>query len=319
MAVIKTLKGLADEVLNYLDQAGETGTTKDVVYDVLRQVHTNRVTERKWNFMLWHQPISFSTTPGVRRYSLHQEFFRPFYFFNSTIKSTMSQVTPNSLLQNMASYPTDYDTASIAAVDWTTATGSALRFKFGGTSPLFAQPSAASVLSVTGDAAKQIIVRGDTDDGIQSELITVGTPGIIEFSTILNVTKVTEDWTQTMTLSAGSDTLLKLTAAEMGRQYKQIELLSTPTASETIQYHFYRKPSPLSYETDITDIPGEFGRILTYDALITLAGYNENLNGNMLKYWLEQRDKIEASLIDFDLGQDSINSEAEYITYIPRD
>lgn len=317
MSAIRTFGQLVGEVMAYLDQAGETGTTRDVVEDTIRRVHTSRVTERKWNFMLWSEPVTLTTVIGQRLYSLHSEFFRPQYFFNRTAKRTLIQATEQSLLSGLASMSFDFDTAG-GGTDWTQSTGPASRYKFSGVSPVATQPTSASVLTVTGQVAKTITVRGMTTDGIQSETITVGTPGSVSFTKILGLSKG-DGWTSTLTLSAGATTLVKLFADEYGREHRQFELLTTPSSAETIYYQFYRKPSPLSNDNDIPDIPSEFSRLLVYDGLLNLGAYNANLSGASMKLWQYEQGRLETGLIEYDAGTDAVNAESSYINYIQRD
>src|SRR4051812_38860716 len=121
MAAILTLENLADQVLAYLDQVGITGTPKTVIYDTLRRVHNSRLTERKWNFMLWNEPQTITTVANQKFYSLHQEFLRPYWFFNRTQKLTMEQVYAGTILPDQGVI--DYDTG-FGTGDWTAATGS---------------------------------------------------------------------------------------------------------------------------------------------------------------------------------------------------
>jgi hypothetical protein len=152
---------------------------------------------------------------------------------------------------------------------------------------------------------------------MNSEILTSGTPGSIQFKYISKIVKG-DDWTQTLTLQAGSETLLTLNPTEYGREYKQIELLESPTVSEVISYQFYRKPTILINDNDIPDIPSAFSSIIVYDGLIQLSQYNKNLTGNILQYWLAQQAKLESGLLDYDVGNDVMGAQVDYIDYIPR-
>lgn len=318
MAAIQTLKQIAEEVLTYLDQAGETSTSRNVVYDTIRRVHAARTTERKWNFMLWAEPQIITTVVGQVHYSLHQEFFRPVWFYNRTAKQFMEQNTEGTILPGVFNSDYNFDTAS-GTSDFLGLTGSAYKFQFAGVSPVQNQPSSASVLTVSGEAGKQVTVYGDTTDGVASETITVGTPGVLQFTKILGVVKE-DGWTQTMTLTsnAGAVTNLKLFATESGRQYKRIKLLATPTAVESLYYMFYRQPSGMPKDNSIPDIPAPFGSLLTYDALIAMAEYNDKLSGSMLTHWRQEQARLESGLIDYDDDVDSINAAENFITYHER-
>lgn len=315
---ILTFKHLTDQVLNYLDQAGDTGTTRDVVQDTIRRVHNSRLTERKWNFMLWDSIQSIATVAGHKTYALHQEFFRPFYFYNNSTKRTMEQRTVANLLPP-SDDPVDYDTGF--GEDWVNATGSANRYLLSGLSPVQNQPTAASVLEVAGEAAKTVTVKGVTsDDDVTSETITVGTPGAVEFSKILQVIKG-DGWTQTMTLTSdsGATTNLKLRSNEYGRQYRLLELLTAPTGVETLYYRFYRRPTYLGSDNTIPDIPAPFSEVLVYDALLLIGNYNRDLDSKAIALWNSEQFRLEQGLLEYDEGPDAIGAAPTYQPYIPRD
>lgn len=319
MAAVQTLKMLADQVLNYLDQAGDAGTTKNVVYDTIRRAHAARCTEQKWNFMLWSEPKTLTLVVGQRQYSLHQEFFRPLYFYSTTNKQFLVQVTEQTLLQGLRGYavPYDFDIAAGAGTDWTNTSGSAYRFKFSGISPVANQPTSASGLTITGETGKTVTVYGETEDGVTSETITVGTPGSVEFTKILDIAKG-DGWTQTMTMTSnsGAVTNLKLFASEAGRQYRQIELLTSPNQAESIQYQFYRQPSALPSDNSVPNIPAPFSNVLVYDALILLSEYNDGISPALLQHASKEQLRLVSGLMDYDQGTDAINADAQYINYI---
>jgi len=318
MAAILTFENLRDQVTNYLDQAGETGTPKSVIDDTIRRVHNSRLTERKWNFMLWDAQQTITTVVGQKFYSLHQEFFRPLYFYNRTTKRTMRQATSATLVPTDG--VVDYD-SGFGVGDWTAQTGSALRYMFGGVSPVKYQPSSASVITITGEAAKTVTVKGETSDGdVTTETITVGTPGTVSFTKILSVIKG-DGWTQTMTMTsnAAAVTNLTLRASEYGRSYRQIELLNEPTAAETLIYKFFRLPSYLDSDNSIPDIPAPFSELLVYDALLQMANYNSNLGAGAKSLWKEEQFRLEQGLLAYDEGPDAIEATVSYQPYIARD
>ena len=318
MSTVLTFENLREQVLTYLDQAGETGTPKEVVEQTLRRVHNSRLTERKWNFMLWDSLQPITTVVGQKFYSLHQEFFRSDFFYNRSTSRTMKQVHGGTLLPTSGQI--DYDTGQ-GSPDWTQQSGSAYSFRLGSVSPVQSQPSSASVLTVSGESAKTVTVRGETSDGdITSETITVGTPGSVQFTKILQVTKG-DGWTATMTLTSnsGAVTVLKLRANEMGRQYRQLELINTPTSVESLVYKFYRKPTALDADNVIPDIPSPFSEVLVYDALLQMGAYNSNISAAAKQLWKEEQFRLEAGLIEFDEGPDSLGAAIQYQPYIPRD
>lgn len=93
---MQTLKSLRDQVLNWLDEAGDTGTTKTNVDNAINIAHQQRCAADRWSFMEWQQPITFSLNSGQQYYSLHQQFGRPKYFWNQTQKIFLTEVPPRT-------------------------------------------------------------------------------------------------------------------------------------------------------------------------------------------------------------------------------
>lgn len=308
MSNVLTFKNLQDRVLRYLDEAGDTSTTLDLVKDALNAANTLRVTQEKWPFMLWNEPVTFSTVAAQRAYALHPEYHRPFYFYNRTQLDYMSQV--------------DEKTLAPSGIDFNNDTGGALRFALWNRAAVAAQPSAASTLTVTssnsGDTgSKSVIVRGDTADGVTTETITAGSTGTVSFTNILKVTKV-GTWSGTMTLAtSGGTTLLKLFASEAGRSYQTIRMLVSPDAVETIEYLFYRQPSALSNDDDLPDIPTPYELLLVYDALLYFASYNQ-YDAGTVKNWLNEQQKWLTALQQAYSDDRAVEAQVGYTSYIPR-
>ena len=57
-------------------------------------------------------------------------------------------------------------------------------------------------------------------------------------------------------------------------------------------YRFYKRPTVLSHDNDIPDIPYPFSRILVFDALLELYTYND---ANPPAYWITQSKKYGSS------------------------
>ena len=308
MAEPRTYSDLRAEVLAHLDESGDTGTTRTLVNYALTQAHEQRCAQFPWSFMLWPSMETFDTVASQRDYALHQEFLRPLYFRNRTTRRYLSEI-PLRMLQ-------------ATAADWINDSGTADGFYIQGYSPVLVQPSAASTVNIVSSsasdttAAKAITVRGMTSSGITTESLTPNgvttVTGTTSFTRILNVTKAAS-WVGTCTLKAGSTTLLTLFATELGRSYPQMFLTRLPSSVETLEYRFYRRPSPFSNDNDMPDIPPPFERILVWDALLILATYVPEVNGTAVGLWKRlQEDALLDMHSAFQEGQ-SIGAVAEYI------
>lgn len=307
---METFSSLRDQVLYWLDEAGDTGTTKTNVDNALNQAHQMRLTQTNWPFMKWHQPVRLTLTSGETFYSLHQEFHRPVYFINTSTNAYMIEV-PNR------------DVAALS-LEGTTISDNALYFRLASRIPVQAQPAAASTLTIVSDnagdntTAKAIIIRGETTDGVTTEtLLPNGVTPVTStntFTTILQVTK-SATWTGKLTLSDASTTLLKLFPSEYGRSYQQIELL-TPVSGDTIEYQFYRNPSPLVNDFDLTDIPPPFSQILVWDTLVLFAGYNTELRPQSIAVWRQQQQGLDTAMRQAFLEGQSLEARPRYVRFI---
>lgn len=295
--MIHTFKGLRDEVLRLLDEAGDTSTTRDLVKDFVNQAHQQRCTEFPWWFMLWPRAETFSTVIGLHQYSLHSEFHRPLYFFNRTTKQYLIELPNRSVPPS--------------GVRWNDDTGHATHFSFWIFQPVLEQPSSPSVITIVSDnpldvgASYDVLIKGENAKGniVAEKLTPTGTApvtGSIQFRTILAITRA-GGWNGVMTITAESgETLMidELGACEMGRAYRHIWIHEIPpsTNHDTIEYRFYRQPLFLVNDYDIPDIPAPHAQLLVWDSLVMMSGYLTEANPQTLQIWKERQFEAQMSL-----------------------
>lgn len=261
-----TFKNIQDEVLRYLDQPGEDGHGLDLVKDAINRTHANRLTEDKWSFMLWPRPVSLAFVTGQRVYQLHHEL-------SSLSDFTHSGGGPLFEVPSRQRYESGvYD--------------SKVHFEFVSTSPVRVQP-AEGVVTVSGAAKIRYI---DSDGDIQEETLS-SAPTSFDVVEILKVTK-TDTGTLVLT-DINAVSLLNLTADQYGKEYPQIRLFGNGVSGETATYRFYRKPSILTHDNDIPDIPYPYSRIMVYDSLLELATYNDSLPQ---AYWVDQQSRLDLQM-----------------------
>lgn len=312
--MIHTFKGLRDEVFRLLDETStDSPTTLALIKDALNQAHQQRCTEFPWGFMLWPRAETLTITGGQREYALHSEFYRPYYFWNRSSKRYLVEVPFRGLPQGLH--------------DWVNDTGATEHFMYWGQSPVAAQPATPSVLSLVSSSASDtgasynIVVKGEDSDGnVRGELLTpTGTTtasGAVTFKTILGVSKGAS-WNGTLTLSAGSTTLLSLISCEMGRQYKKIYCVEAGTSGETIEYRFFRQPTMLVNDYDVPDIPAPHGQLLVYDALVYMSAYLTELQPQILGIWAEKRMEQQVALYQaYAAEQQTLEAQPTYVRYI---
>lgn len=304
---IRTFKNLQDDVLNWLDEAGDTDTTLTLAKQAINTAHKKRVTQEKWPFMLWNKPQTFTTVSGQQSYALHQEFSRPSYFWNRNLVEPLTQYDNDQLL--------------VSGLDWNNDTDSARRFLMRSPTMVQNQPTSASVLAVSSssgsDTAATVTVTGETTSGIESETITAGTSSSKQFSYI---TKIRKDgvWVGTMTITsnAAAVTVLSLLPAEFGRSYPQLFLTAQPPAGEVVEYMFYRAASRLVDDNDIPDIPGEFAELTVWDTLLDFAAYNQ-YDAGVVSLWARRQQET-LQLLQQTTDAKASGFQPDYINYIPR-
>jgi hypothetical protein len=307
---VDTLKSIRDEVLGWIDEVGDSGVTADNVDNAIRQAHTQRVTSLNWPFMLYPKQ-TFSLVQSQQIYSLHQEYHRPLYFYNQTTREFLEQIPARQFTDDNLNW-----------IDGTTNNA----FTLWGMAPVKAQPTSASVVTIVSDsasdttAAKNIIVRGETASGIETDTLTPnGTSSVAgtkSFTTILNVT-LSAAWAGklTMTSNSGAVTNLTLAVGEFGRQYQQLRLLWVPGSADVIEYEFFRKPSPLTNDYDVLDIPYPHGKICVWDTLLLMAAYDNQVEGGRLQVWIDEQKRAEAAMRQSFLEPQSLKSRGRYVKY----
>ena len=320
MAEIKTFKTLQDDVLGWSDDVEDTDTVRRNVRQAIAAAHRRRLMSRPWHFMLWEEAIPLTTVGGQRTYSLHSEYFKGFYFYNKTTGEYLEELDKNTFHPGTQLRLSNVYMDDVAS--WQADTGSASRFILWGRSPVATQPTGGSVLtvesSVPGDGASQkLVIYGDTASGMQTETIPCDTSGAVVFTRIVKVRKE-GTWSGTASLKAGSTTLLNLFTTEYGRSYQQMYLLKTPSMAESIEYRFFRQPSPLVEDNDIQDLPQGFHDILVYDALLDLTTYNQ-VEPISAKIWSANRQELLDALLELDAEASSIGRMSASTLWIPRE
>lgn len=311
--MIYTFVDLQNEVLAHLDEAGDTGTTLTLTKNFLNQAHQMRCAMQPWKFLEWDSAETVTCVTGQRLYPLHQEFWRPIYFFNRTTKAYLIE-TPNRALAD-------------TQARWNDDTGSPLYFRLTSRSPVATQPTSSSAITIVSSsasditAAKAIIVKGVTSNGITTESLTPnGLTNVVStnaFTKILSITK-SAAWVGRMTMTSNSAavTNLVLFPTEYGRNYQQIEFLSAPDAADVIEYKFIRQPALMVNDNDIPDLPAPHSHILVYDALLQFSGYQTDISGKSIAAWTDIVKKMEIQLAETFLEGQTIETHPRYVRYL---
>jgi hypothetical protein len=297
--MIHTFDSIIQEVMRQTDEAGTTGTTQTLLQEYVRAAHNLRCVEFREHFMRMEGTIT--TVSGQREYTLSPLFDKPILFYNTTCKTPLIETPP----RNQEDERLDLSD---------TPQGTASQFYYSGYAAVKNQPTSASVVTaVSSNGADigsnyQIAVKGvNTDGDITVDVLTLDgiTPVVgthtFQAGGILAVTKSgATSGTVTLTSNSGAVTLITLTPNELGKQYRKIRLLASPTTAETILYRFYRKPIYLVNNYDVPDIPYPYSQILVYDALLMFATYNTDMQSEArIVMWQQQQQNWENALRGF--------------------
>lgn len=307
-----TRKTLEDEVLSWLDEAGDTSTTQTNVRNALISAHQRRLTEDSWNFMLWPEPDSFTLDIGVTKYTLHSEFLRGLWFVNRTRGILLREKSSRHLRP-------DY-------------TDESNKFVLDSRAPVLAQPTSETQvrLASTSDSdtggAQGVLIRGMTASGMVSEIIYAagGTPAISTNYFIPNgIVQLSKfgTWSGTASVSThpGGDAIVFLPPSEIAKSYQQMRLLWTPDQEDTIEYQFYRQPSPLEYDWSVPDIPFPFSKILVWDALLDLTVYDGQLDTSRREHWEGKQEALDLQMRQNFIEGQTVNAEPQEVHYIDDD
>lgn len=284
---METLRTLREQVLSWLDESGDTGTTKKNVDYAINQSIVKRLTMTNWPFMK-HGPITFNFVADQQIYSLHQDFLRPFYFRNKKTGRFLIEIPDRELEGSQANWFEDRE---------------GVKFRWGGRSPVLSQPNGTITIvsgsSLDTGSTKKITVYGETTNGLDSEdLIPQGTDevtGLKTFTKILGITKASS-WSGTLTVSSGGVTLLNLLPTEFGRSYQTIHLLFKPSSTDEIEYDFYRRPRKLVNDNDIPDTPYPYSLIHVWDALLDLTAYDGRIDPGRIQIWGKNQMDLETQM-----------------------
>ena len=273
-----TFKNLQDNVLNFLDQQGDTSHGLDLVKLALQAAHEKRLMSQRWSFMLWPTPVTLTFVSGQRNYVLHPlATVMLSDFTNDTAQQPMKETPARSRFK-------------LGVQD------DRFHFEFVKDSPVRVQP-ATGVITVTGSVS---ITYVNTSGDVITETVTSSTTSasVVE---VVDVTKLTDPASTTLVDIAGTN-ILTLAAGEMGRSYPRIRLFDDGR-TETGYYRFYKKPSSLVLDNAIPNIPYPFSRILVYDALLELYTYNDDTPP---AFWLQQQ-----AILDLQMNQAYQEGEGE--------
>jgi hypothetical protein len=311
---MKTFKNIQDDVLDWMADSEDVGLLRDLVKQAINSSHRKLLTGTQWDFMLYPATETVSVSAGRKCYSLHPLFFTPLFFYNPTTDEYLEDIKVSGLMESEE----DWQDGEAGEPD---------RFSLATIAHVQAQPTNAGTVSIattggTESSANSVVIRGIVNGDVQEEELSSGSSwssltGSLSFSKILDVTKVGASWSRLITVTCDSTTILTLGASEFGKEFRQIELLKSPTASATILYRFFQKPRTLVRDNDIPQIPTEYVDFLVWDTLLKMQGYARSTPEELMLFQTNLEEAQKGLLDTYKLAR-SLGARPTYLRYIPR-
>lgn len=265
---MKTYKQMQDNVLAWMSDTNDT-TMRALVKQALNQAQTQLLTAEQFDFLLASGTLS--VVSGQSQYALPDNWQQGLWIKNVNSGEYLEEIPAKTTIEAEEGWPTTDD-------------GSVDRFSLRTVQNIKQQPASASVVTITPSggneaAANGIVVQGTDENGnwIEETLSSGSTWASLTttstFKNVANVIKTGSTWTRTITVTAGSTTLLTLLAAENVKQYQVLTLVKEPTTNASLEYQYYVRPIPLVYDNQGSQVPTPFEDILEYDALIKMQGF----------------------------------------------
>lgn len=310
----KTYKQLQDNVLEWIADAGDTGTMRAVTKQALNQSQQQLLTREQYDFMLHPTIKTLSVVSGTRHYVLPGNWQQGLWFRNPTTNEWLEEI-PSKAIYEAEDGRTDDD-------------GNVQRFMINSVNNVLSQPTSVGTVVVTPSggneaAANGVVIQGlDANGQWAEEALTSGSAWASltsagSFSHISNVIKTGSTWTRTIGVARGSVTIISLTASEFVKQYQQFELLRDPTQNHTLEYRYYVKPIPLMYDHQLSQVPESFVDILEYDTLIRLVGYTR-ATGDEVGMWAKASQELKDQMSQTYQHARTLGARAKRIKYIER-
>jgi hypothetical protein len=310
-----TYKELVDEALVKAGfGSSTTGNMRTLFQQTLRAAHERRVVSQDYPFMRMPAPSTFTLVAGQQAYSLSPLFRAPIYFRLRESNQPLIEAKSDMLLET--------------GLPKTGTQDDPYRFELRGDSQMLQQPLTTSTVQATSsssaDNAKTVTVTGVDASGYFLEetltLATVVVPSTGSFSRIDAIRKNGTGWSGTLTVTANdasSTTVARFESGSYGTFARQFYLLTAPSASEVVEYDFFRLPNRLVEDTDVPNIPPPHSRILIYDTLLETSGVTRPTPDEKAR-WEEVLIEMQHNLDSAYLEGQSNMADASYVHLIPR-
>jgi len=307
---MRTLANLREEVLGWMDEAGDTDTSKTIVENALNQSNSQRSTQLRWPWML-SRVYMFTTVSGQQEYHLAEGALRLDWIRNQTTKRPCIEVPDEALLSRESGPSAPAETA--------------LFFQKAGFSPIKQPiPAGGSLLTLTSslaDTTPSFIIEGEDASGdLIEETLVVGGTTAQTFTRVTRITRGSAAAIGVLTLSTvtGALPLVSLSPSQAGKQFPLIRFITPASDASVIEYRFVKVPHRMTADGDLPDVPFPYSNILVWDALIMIAAYNE-VDSEASNVWKANRDNWEQSLLASSFVGDTAGGYGEQVKDLSAD
>lgn len=288
-----TFLDLQNRVLRWIDEVEDVNITRRLVKDAINASQKRVLASRAWPFLKYPGSLGFTTVSGVRAYALSPLCAKLLTVYDPA-QQRFVPVLPRANWPETGVANGRTDTVRpygvIPGTMW----------------PVSAQPTAASTITLVSASnsdlgGPSVYLEGVDASGTPvSETVTLtGTTPVTSVGAYLYVTNLAKQgtWAGTLTVAAGSTTLVTILSNSTGYWYPTIEFVEPPTAGIVFSYTFQRSPREMNLDGDIPDIPMAFSEILVYDALLDLSTYNTELGATQQVIWKSRVDAIKEQMM----------------------
>lgn len=309
----KTFKQLQDECLEWMADANDTGLMRTLVKQALDKAQRQVLGSEQLDFML--SPVTdLTVVAGQTAYALPSDCLSLLYVYDPDRREFLEDVPAKATLESMD------ELASVPE--------GVFRYRFTSVDGVSVQPAVADNVDVTTTGGSEsldnyVIIQGLTSSGLWvSESLQIGSSWSTrsttnQFVRVDNIIKVGTTWSRTITVSTSATTLATLTYDQYVAQYPKLELVETPSVSDTLQYRYYRAPIDLVYDNQLPQIPDAYRDLIEYKALLSLVGFTK-ATPEERRFWTDEIERLTLGLKqNYQQGR-SLGARARRIRMVPR-
>lgn len=92
-----------------------------------------------------------------------------------------------------------------------------------------------------------------------------------------------------------------------------LRLAYTPDSPDVIEYQCFVKPTEMSADNDLPDIPYPYSRVLIWDALLDIAAYSDDIPMAKMELWTRKQARGELALLGYAMDQVTREAPGQFV------